>query len=209
LRFPGAAISNQNPEDIPVIPAKKPWTTPVIRIAEFNSATGEEIDESLRTEIKPAPAKVQDTVIILTKPRFLAAMIFAIIADALQIVFLPLFLDGAKSPVEIIFVCGVGVVLVYLLDWQWEFLPSFLAKLLPGIDLVPFWTMAVGGVYWRSKRIPVTANEGSEEPRLCPIRIASSRDTSPSLAIRARIRNALRPHTRFSAPSIRGESPRR
>jgi hypothetical protein len=100
----------------------------------------------------------------LTKPRFLAAMICAIIADALQIVFLPLFLDGAKSPVEILFVCGVGVVLVYLLDWQWEFLPSFLGKLLPGIDLVPFWTMAVGGVYWRWKRIPVAANEGSEAP---------------------------------------------
>jgi hypothetical protein len=33
--------------------------------------------------------------------------------------------------------------MVRLLGWNWEFLLSFLAKLVPGVDLVPFWPMAL------------------------------------------------------------------
>jgi hypothetical protein len=50
-------------------------------------------------------------------------------------------------------------VLVQLLGWHWEFLPSFLAKLVPGVDLVPFWTTAVANVYRKSKRIAVVEEE--------------------------------------------------
>jgi hypothetical protein len=53
--------------------------------------------------------------------------------------------------------------MVHLLGWQWEFLPSFLAKLVPGVDLVPFWTMAVANVYRKSKRIAVTAEESRQQ----------------------------------------------
>jgi hypothetical protein len=38
----------------------------------------------------------------------------------------------------------------YLLGWHWEFLPSFAAKLIPGVDLVPLWTLAVANVYRKS-----------------------------------------------------------
>jgi hypothetical protein len=92
-------------------------------------------------------------------------MILAIIADALQVIFLPLFVEGAESPADDILDVGVGGALVYLLGWHWEFLPSFLAKLVPGVDLVPFWTMAVANVYRRSKRIAVSTEESREEPR--------------------------------------------
>ena len=37
----------------------------------------------------------------------------------------------------------LAVVLTALLGWHWEFLPSFAAKLVPGVDLVPLWTLAV------------------------------------------------------------------
>ena len=50
-----------------------------------------------------------------------------------------------------------------LLGWQWEFLPSFFAKLVPVVDLVPFWTMAVANVYRKSKRIAVTAEENRQK----------------------------------------------
>jgi hypothetical protein len=30
-----------------------------------------------------------------------------------------------------------------LLGWHWAFVPSFLAELVPGLDLVPTWTLAV------------------------------------------------------------------
>jgi len=96
--------------------------------------------------------------------RFRAAMILAIIADALQIVVFPLFVEGAVSPADDILDLGVGAALVYLLGWNWEFLPSFLAKLVPGVDLVPLWTLAVASVYRRSKRIAVAAEESREEP---------------------------------------------
>jgi hypothetical protein len=90
-------------------------------------------------------------------------MILAIIADALQIVVFPLFIEGAASPADDILDFGIGAVLVYLLGWHWEFLPSFLAKLVPGVDLVPFWTIAVANVYRKSKRTAVTAEESREQ----------------------------------------------
>jgi hypothetical protein len=92
-------------------------------------------------------------------------MIVAIIADALQMLLLPLFVEGAASPADDVLDLGVGAALVYLLGWHWEFLPSFLAKLVPGVDLVPFWTMAVANVYRKSKPMAVIAEEGHEEPR--------------------------------------------
>ena len=105
-----------------------------------------------------------DTITISPSTRFRAAMIIAIIADALQIILLPLFVEGAVSPADDILDLGVGAALVYLLGWNWEFLPSFLAKLVPGVDLVPLWTLAVASVYRRSKRIAVAAEESREEP---------------------------------------------
>ncbi len=103
-----------------------------------------------------------DNITISPGSRFRAAMILAIIADALQIAVFPLFVQGAVSPADDILDFGIGAVLVYLLGWHWEFLPSFFAKLLPGVDLVPFWTMAVANVYRKSKRIAV-AIEGIRE----------------------------------------------
>ena len=90
-------------------------------------------------------------------------MVLAIIADALQIVVFPLFVEGALSPADDILDFGIAAVLVELLGWHWEFLPSFLAKLVPGVDLVPFWTMAVANVYRKEKRIAVTAEESRQQ----------------------------------------------
>ena len=104
-----------------------------------------------------------DTFTISPGARFRAAMTLAIVADAFQIVVFPLFIEGAASPADDILDLGIGAVLVYLLGWHWEFLPSFFAKLMPGVDLVPFWTMAVANVYRKSKPIVVTTEEGREE----------------------------------------------
>lgn len=96
--------------------------------------------------------------------RFRIALILAIIADALQIIFLPLLVEGAESPADDVLDFGVGAALIYLLGWHWEFAPSFLTKLVPGVDLVPLWTIAVANVYRKSKRIAVSATEGQENP---------------------------------------------
>jgi hypothetical protein len=92
--------------------------------------------------------------------RFRVALILAIVADALQIILLPLFVEGAESPAEDVLDAGVGAALIFLLGWHWEFAPSFLAKLVPGVDLVPLWTLAVANVYRKSKRIAVRAADG-------------------------------------------------
>ncbi|MDQ2843962.1 MAG: hypothetical protein M3Y72_23570 [Acidobacteriota bacterium] len=90
------------------------------------------------------------------KTRFRIALILALVADALQIIFLPLFVEGAESPADDALDAGVGIALLALLGWHWEFAPSFLAKLVPGVDLVPFWTLAVANVYRKTKRIEQT-----------------------------------------------------
>ncbi len=105
-------------------------------------------------------AVTHDSIALSPGSRFRIALALAIIADALQIVVLPVFIQGASSPADDILDAGIGAALVYLLGWHWEFLPSFLAKLVPGVDLVPFWTMAVANVYRKSKRIAVTAERG-------------------------------------------------
>jgi len=54
----------------------------------------------------------------------------------------PLFGEGALSPADDVLDLAVAAVLVNLLGWHWEFLPAFAAELVPGLDLVPFWTLA-------------------------------------------------------------------
>jgi hypothetical protein len=88
--------------------------------------------------------------------RLRAAMILAVIADLLQIAIFPWFIEGAASPADDILDVGMAALLAYLLGWHWEFLPSFLAKLVPGVDFVPLWTLAVANVYRKSKRGPAT-----------------------------------------------------
>jgi hypothetical protein len=89
-------------------------------------------------------------------------MLLAIVADVLQIAILPLFVEGAASPADDLLDLCIGGVLTYLLGWHWEFLPSFLAKLVPGVDLVPLWTLSVANVYRKSRRIAVAIEESQQ-----------------------------------------------
>jgi len=95
------------------------------------------------------------------RSRFRAALVLALLADALQLVVFPFFIQGAASPADDILDFGVGAALSYLLGWHWEFLPSFLGKLVPGVDLAPFWTLAVANVYRKSRRIIATPAENA------------------------------------------------
>ncbi len=93
-----------------------------------------------------------DSITISPGPQFRTAMFVAIVADALQIVVFPLFVAGGLSPADDVLDLGVGALMVHLLGWHWEFLPSFFAKLVPGVDLVPFWTLAVVNVWRKAKQ---------------------------------------------------------
>jgi hypothetical protein len=108
-----------------------------------------------------------DAITISPGPRFRTAMILAVIADALQLIVFPVFVEGAISPADDILDFCVGAAMINLLGWHWEFLPTFLGKLVPGVDLVPLWTMAVANVYRKSKRLAVTTEESRQQhPKL-------------------------------------------
>jgi hypothetical protein len=108
-------------------------------------------------------AGIQDTITVSPGSRFKAAMMLAVVADAIQIIIFPFFVEGAASPADDIIDFGVGALMVHLLGWHWEFLPSFLGKLVPGVDLVPLWTLAVANVYRKSRRIAVYAEENRQQ----------------------------------------------
>lgn len=102
------------------------------------------------------------------RARFRAAVILAMAADALQIFVFPLFSEGALSPFDDLLDVAVAALLVQLVGWHWEFLPSFFAELLPGIDFVPFWTLAVANVYRKWKEIEIPYQEVREDRRALP-----------------------------------------
>jgi hypothetical protein len=88
------------------------------------------------------------------------AWLVAMASDAIQIVALPLFAEGALSPLDTALDVVTAVILTKLLGWHWAFLPSFFAELVPALDLFPTWTAAV--FYVTRKRI------GSSEPEIIP-----------------------------------------
>ena len=72
-----------------------------------------------------------------------AALTIAVLADAIQVGVFPLFGAGALSPLDDLLDVAVAWLLTKLLGWHWAFLPTFVAELVPGLDLVPSWTLAV------------------------------------------------------------------
>src|SRR5207247_8386393 len=117
--------------------------------------------------MKAAPAVTEHPISLSPRSRFRAAMILAMAADALQIFVFPLFAEGAFSPADDVLDIAVAAVLVHLLGWHWEFLPAFAAELVPGVDLVPFWTLSVLNVYRKWKQMTVPPEETrNQRPRL-------------------------------------------
>ena len=102
---------------------------------------------------------VDDSFLNSPRSSFRAAMVLAMVADAVQIVGFPLFAEGALSPLDDILDVVVAVALLRLIGWHWEFLPSFVAELVPGVDLVPFWTLAVANVYRKWKQVEAAGDQ--------------------------------------------------
>jgi hypothetical protein len=79
----------------------------------------------------------------MKSPEERLAWLIAMGADALQWAVLPLFAEGALSPVDAVLDAAVAIILVRLLGWHWAFLPAVLMEAIPGADLFPTWTAAV------------------------------------------------------------------
>jgi hypothetical protein len=109
-----------------------------------------------------------DPITISPGPQFRLAMLLAILADALQIFIFPAFVEGALSPADDLLDLGIAAMMVRLLGWHWEFLPSFLVKLVPGVDLVPFWTIAVASVWRKARSAAAAGNIPEPDKKLLP-----------------------------------------
>jgi len=105
-----------------------------------------------------------NAVTVTPGPRLRTAMILAILADVLQLIVFPLFVAGAESPVDDILDLGVAAILTALVGWHWEFAPSFIGKLVPGLDLVPLWSLAVINVYRKAKPSAVASAHAGPTP---------------------------------------------
>ena len=99
----------------------------------------------------------RDSITLSAGPRLRTALILAIIADLIQLVVFPLMVSGAASPPDDVLDVGMAVILTMLLGWHWEFLPSFLGELIPGVNMIPCWTSAVAIIYRRNKQMAVRA----------------------------------------------------
>jgi len=81
-----------------------------------------------------------------------AARLIALAVDALQIVVFPAFFPGLVSPFENALDVATGIILTLLVGWHVAFLPTFIAEMVPFVDLFPTWTLAV--LFVTRKKIP-------------------------------------------------------
>lgn len=76
-------------------------------------------------------------------------------ADVLQLALLPMVVGGAVSPIDDAIDVVTGVALTALVGFHWSFVPAFIAELVPFVDMVPSWTLAV-----------FISTRGAEEPKI-------------------------------------------
>jgi hypothetical protein len=75
----------------------------------------------------------------LTARRILIARVLAVLVDLAQFALLPVELTPLNNVIDV----ATGLAMVALVGWHWAFLPTFLAEMVPFVDLVPTWTLAV------------------------------------------------------------------
>jgi len=92
---------------------------------------------------------------LLTPRRVWIARALALLVDLVQWGLLPASLTPLNTAIDV----ATGLAMVALVGWHWAFLPTFLAELVPFMDLVPTWTLAVAFA---------TRGRGTEAPVLPP-----------------------------------------
>ncbi len=75
----------------------------------------------------------------LTPRRVWIARALAVLVDLSQVALLPAELTPLNNVIDV----ATAAAMVALVGWHWAFLPTFLAELVPFVDLVPSWTLAV------------------------------------------------------------------
>jgi hypothetical protein len=90
-----------------------------------------------------APGKMAMMKAYINRTSVIGAFIIAIVADLIEMGFGLVFAEGFASPLNDVMDVIVGIVLTVMVGWHIAFLPSFLIKVIPVMDLAPTWTIAV------------------------------------------------------------------
>lgn len=74
------------------------------------------------------------------------ALAVAAAADLVQLVLMPMFVEGALSPFQDALDVVTAVVLVAVLGFRWRLALAFATELIPGVDLFPTWLAVVASL---------------------------------------------------------------
>jgi hypothetical protein len=85
----------------------------------------------------------------MTSRRKKVALAIAVLADAVQLGFFPVFGAGGLSAPDDVLDFVVAVALVIALGWRWSLVAALALELLPGVALFPSWTAFVAMVHAR------------------------------------------------------------
>jgi hypothetical protein len=96
---------------------------------------------------------------LLTPRRAWIARAIAVLVDLSQFALLPAELTPLNNGIDV----ATALAMVGLVGWHWAFLPTFLAELVPFVDLVPTWTLAVV-IATRGRVAPVPPTVTVEPP---------------------------------------------
>jgi hypothetical protein len=118
---------------------------------------------------------------LLTARRLWIARGLAVLVDLAQVALVPVSLTPLNDAIDV----ATAIALVALVGWHWAFLPTFLAELVPFVDLVPSWTLAVmiatrGGVAPASPTVVVEPPRAGPAPPGLPPPGQTPRDGSGS-----------------------------
>jgi hypothetical protein len=68
------------------------------------------------------------------------ALTIAGIADMIQLLVIPAFIEGAASPLNDIVDVLTALLLTAVCGFKWQFVFAFFMELIPGLDLLPTWS---------------------------------------------------------------------
>jgi hypothetical protein len=111
------------------------------------------------------------------------AIVIALIADGLQVAVTPLITVGGLGVfLDVVIDLVTAVIMILLLGFHWAFLPSFLVELIPGVSLVPLWTLAAILATKREAKASETTVVGSDRTVPVPTPLIKARPLNPTSA---------------------------
>jgi hypothetical protein len=84
----------------------------------------------------------------LTRPRLILALVIAVAADGLQLLFGPLGWAGVDQAID----CVAMILLSRVIGFHVLFLPTFVVELVPVLEDLPTWTACTAAVIALRKR---------------------------------------------------------